>query len=130
MYDKAKELSKSNKNVYLSGDIGIKSELTNLSKVKISSEYTGSGDKNTCTPSMGKMYYGTTDGPGPGDVGALQTIANLLTWLTTSSEQTSCLAPKYPAVNVKGLVPDHTLLSIAKIGQFIIAAVPSEFTIK
>jgi hypothetical protein len=77
---------------------------------------------------MGEMYYGTTDGPGPGDVGALRALATAVAWLTSSSEQADFLLPKYPAVNVKGTVPEHVILSIAKIGQLIIAAVPSEFT--
>lgn len=140
-YDKALELYNS-ANIQLSGDIQFANRYVDFSNTQISADFTNGTLQQTCTAALGEAFAaGTEDGRGPdifsegdtSDNAFFQFISGGLAAPITQQDK-DCHGNK-SILLAQGKAspypwsPEVLPLSIQKIGQLGILAVPAEFTI-
>lgn len=139
-YDKALELYDS-ANEQLTGSIEFSHRNVDMSSTVISGDFTDGNQKTTCVAALGESFAaGTEDGRGPdlfseGSTQAnpfFQFIGSMI--VAPSQQDLACHAPK-AVLLTQGKTspypwsPEVLPLSLHKIGQLGILAVPAEFTI-
>jgi len=128
-YSKARELY-DGATEQLQGPVRFAHRYVDLSNTTVSADFTGGNQETTCTAALGKaMVAGTEDGPGMTLLFSEGSIKNEV----PTSDEKACHFPK-PIVLRQGKFdtpwsPEVLPLSIFKVGQLAIAAVPAEFTI-
>lgn len=123
------------------GDIDFRHRYVDFSNQVVGSEFTGSGIKSTCKAALGNAFgAGTEDGRGldffsEGDLNSNPFWAAISWVLSQPTEaQKACHAPK-PILLAQGNFQPHPWspevlpVSIIKIGQLGLLAVPAEFTV-
>lgn len=139
-YDKAVSLYNS-ASEKVTGNIDFRHRNVDFSAQTVESEFTGGAEESTCIAALGTAFgAGTEDGRGldffsEGDLSASPFWA-AITWMLTqpTAAQAACHAPK-PILVAQGnfkpypWTPDVLPVSIIKIGQLGLLAVPSEFTV-
>eukprot|EP00879_Flechtneria_rotunda_P016060 GHRR01016798.1.p1 GENE.GHRR01016798.1~~GHRR01016798.1.p1 ORF type:complete len:712 (+),score=214.79 GHRR01016798.1:134-2269(+) len=138
--DKAKELWQAD-GTAVSGDVDYRHVYINMSNYQVSgSKWTRAGV--TCAPAMGFSFAaGTTDGPGAfdftqGDVNGSSPFWRIVRDFISppSPEQQACHAPKPILLNTGYIKlpypwqPAITEMSVLRLGNIVIIAVPGEFT--
>jgi len=138
-FKKAKELYESDDRVPIKGEVDYR--LTHLQMDSLPVTLENGTVVNTCTPAMGYSFAaGTTDGPGMFDFTQGTTSGNPF-WdaishliADPSDEDIECQAPK-PILLATGLCTfpydwaAHVVsIQILRMGNFVILAVPAEFT--
>ncbi|XP_014680017.1 PREDICTED: neutral ceramidase-like [Priapulus caudatus] len=123
----------------LSGPVDFKHQNVDMTNVQVN--LSDGSQAHTCKPAMGYSFAaGTTDGPGAMDFTQGTTQGNALWNLIRnfikkpSAEQTACQLPK-PILLDTGEIsypyswqPDIVELQLLRVGDFIIVAVPGEFS--
>ncbi|CAH1793813.1 unnamed protein product, partial [Owenia fusiformis] len=139
-YAKAKELFNAPSRVLPAGPVDFRHQFVDFSKVVV--KLNATTKVKTCPPSMGFSFAaGTTDGPGAFDFTQGDTKGNAFWKLISglvlhnpSDEQKACQHPKPILIDTGEITtpyawqPDILDLQILRIGDFIIVAVPGEFT--
>eukprot|EP00003_Mantamonas_plastica_P000476 TRINITY_DN103_c0_g1_i7.p1 TRINITY_DN103_c0_g1~~TRINITY_DN103_c0_g1_i7.p1 ORF type:complete len:696 (-),score=187.40 TRINITY_DN103_c0_g1_i7:605-2692(-) len=127
----------------LNGTVDYRHQFVDMSNVDVEAEFTQDGDSGTtCRAAYGYSFAaGTTDGPGEFDFiqGDNNTQGNPF-WNFVAgfiekptADQIKCQAPKPILLDVGQIKPTHWAphllpVQVFKIGQFLIPAVPAEFT--
>ncbi|WP_298769532.1 neutral/alkaline ceramidase [uncultured Shewanella sp.] len=125
----------------LIGTIDTQQQFVDLSQTWVSADFTGTEAKQTCIAGLGESFAaGTEDGRGPSFFEEGSTEANpFFQWISSmivepSEEDIVCHENKALLLAVGKTAPypwspEVLPLSLQKIGQLAIAAVPAEFTV-